>query len=1069
MIPASLIPLSEIPHTPAGKIDYKQLPLDSCLTNLMLNGDSAAAEDAFIAPRTETESKVAKIWQEIFAVDKISVLDHFFHLGGHSLMAAQVFARIRVRLGVQLPLREIYAHPTIAELASLIDDARAKLAGGTADVDDSKSTTLVSPDSLTAFMQRKAASDSTQDSARQPLSPSEQRLWFVDQLEPNHPFYNLPLAAIVEGPLETDYFWQSVHDCIARHETLRSTYHVVDGAPIRRVHDTLSLVPESIDLRANENADEILIAEIASHSRRPFDLAHGPLFRVIHWQLNEQRHAILIVMHHIISDGWSMSVMMRELAEFYRARVESTVADLPPLPVSYRDYAAWQNEYLTQQRVEPTLEYWTNRLSGSVETLDLPTDFNRPVEQDFEGATRPIHISGELSTRLMRLADRLNVTPFSVLLSTYGLLLSRLSGQRDLTIGTAVANRSEPAIEDLIGFFVNTVVVRQQSEGSESFSQWIQKVHSVASEAIEHQEVAFEQVVARLATQRDRSHSPLFQAAFVLQNTPDALVAADGLTIHPIAVDNGTTKYDLTLFLTEIGGCFSGNFEYRSSLFRPETVDGFIDNFILLLQSGIESAERELHCCGSGMAMIESASPITIDDLPILTKDTQARILSRGIRDNIDYSLSDSTAHDLFAQSVIRWPNEPAIRHGLQELTYHELDQRVQHIARGLQLHGVGCGDRVLIYMPRSIDQVACLLAVLRSGAAFAPVDTQFPVNRALQIAGDLEPKFIIVDKSVSVDDRTILCSRSLCTTSDELAAGDDGSWTSVTVQPTDLAYLIFTSGSTGVPKGVAIEHRSLCNFSRGFSQVIELKPTMRCSYLFSPSFDGALGDIFPPLASGAAIEVIDQDLVLDPPRLASYLTDRDVAMVAMTPATLGMIHPSSLPKVKRLLSAGAALTSELASTWLRSHILYNGYGPTECTVGVSIHRLTSDDLPTPSTGQPLPNSRVYVLDCKQRPVPDGVIGEVYIGGIGVARGYWRRDELTEKSFLRDPFITAEHSKSPRMYRTGDLGRWNRFGNLEIVGRGDDQIKLRGFRIEPGEISAVLDSLPAVQQSAVIV
>ena len=1065
MIPASLIPLSEIPHTPAGKIDYKRLPLESCLTNLMLQDNSTTGRPEPVLPRTETESAIAKIWAEVLGMTDVSVHESFFHLGGHSLMAAQVFARIRVRLGIQLPLREIYNHPTIAGLATLVDDSRGQQTGANTDTEIVAVDPVADRDSLAAYMHRKAtmgAQNTNHPSTHgsQPLSPAEQRLWFVDQLEPNHPFYNLPLAAIVQGPLNTDYFWQSVQDCIARHETLRSTYDVVDGIPLRRVHQSLIVVPESIDLRSHTNPSDVLNAQIAAHSRRPFDLAQGPLMRIIHWQLSDQRHAILIVMHHIISDGWSMSVMMRELAEFYRARVESTVPNLTALSVTYTDYAAWQHDYLTPQRIEPTLDFWKNRLSGSIETLDLPTDFSRPAEQDFEGATRPIHLSGELSVRLTRLADSLQVTPFSILLAAYGLLLSRLSGQRDLTVGTAVANRTEPAIEDLIGFFVNTVVVRQQSEGTESFAHWVRKVHEVASEAIEHQEVAFEQVVARLAKQRDRSHSPLFQAAFVLQNTPDALVAAEGLTILPIAVDNGTTKYDLTLFLSEIGGMFAGHFEYRSSLFRPETIDRFISSFVLLLQAGIESAEQSLQ--------LGDDTAVTIDDLPVLSDDTQSQILTRNVRDVVDKQWIDSTIHDLFVRSVALNPNSPAIRHRDRELTYQQFDNRVQQIARGLQVNGVGPGDRVLVYLPRSIDQVACLLAVMRCGAAFAPVDTQFPINRVVQIAKDLAPKFIIGDESFFSNDREMVPTVASFKTAEELASSDDGQWQSVQVDPHDLAYLIFTSGSTGTPKGVAVEHRSICNFTQGFIESIDLTPAMRCAYLFSPSFDGALGDVFPPLAVGGAIEVIDQDLVLDPSRLADFLTRRDVAMVALTPATLAMIQPTDLPKVQRLLSAGAALKGELAAKWTRSHRLHNGYGPTECAVGASIRRLTEDDLPVPSTGRPLPNTRIYVLDSKLRPVPDGVIGEVYIGGMGVARGYWRREDLTQKSFIPDPFITPTTTDTPRMYRTGDLGRWNRLGNLEIVGRCDDQIKLRGFRIEPGEISAVLDGLPGVQQSAVI-
>jgi len=1074
MIPATLVPLAEIPHTPAGKIDYQRLPLESCLTNLLLHSESPDSRKALVLPRTETETVIADIWREVLGLADISVNDHFFHLGGHSLMAAQAFARIRLQLGVQLPLKEIYAHPTLAELAELIDTLRFKQETHTTDPNQGQLHDAIHVNSLTAFVKRQPAVspvDSIESTSTrfEPLSHAEQRLWFVDQLEPNHPFYNLPLAAMVEGSLNMDLFWHSVDDCIARHETLRSTYHVIDGKPIRRVHESFKLNRESFDLSCSEHAAEILDSQIASYSRRPFDLAKGPLIRVVHWQLDNQRHAILIVMHHIVSDGWSMSVMLRELAEFYRAHVESTTPNLRPLEVSYRQYAAWQHDYLTPERIEPALAFWHEQLSGGVETLDLPVDFPRPVEQTFEGATRPLRLSGELSARLSHLADRLNVTPFSILLAAYGLLLSRLSGQRDLTIGTAVANRSEPALEDLIGFFVNTVVVRQQSDGTETFVRWIRQVHAGASAAIDHQEVAFEQVVARLATARDRSHSPLFQAAFVLQNTPDALVAADGLSILPIAVDNGTTKYDLTLFLSEVGGIFGGHFEYRTSLFRPETVDQFISSFVLLLQSGIDSAESELQLNCDSRKESDASAAKTIDDLPMLSQTSASQILHRNVSTIHDPKWTASTVHESFMDSVRRNPNAPAIRHRDRELTYLQLDQRVQRIARGLQLQGVGRGDRVLVYMPRSVDQVAALLSIMRCGAAFAPIDIQIPLNRVVQISQDLEPKLWIADDSFFSTVRDLLPTKTICKRATDLANANDGEWQNVPIDANDLAYLIFTSGSTGVPKGVAIEHRSLCNFSHSFRQAVDLQEKMRCAYLFSPSFDGAIGDIFPPLLAGAAIEVIDQDLALDPPRLAGYLTDRDVAMVALTPATLAVIEPSSLPKVRRLLSAGATLSGELAARWMRFHPLFNGYGPTECTVGVSIRRLTQDDLPVPSTGHALPNTRVYVLDSKLRPVPDGVTGEVYIGGIGVARGYWRRDDLTQKSFLIDPFVGRTNAGDPpRMYRTGDLGRWNRLGNLEVVGRGDDQIKLRGFRIEPSEISAVLDTLPGVRQSAVI-
>jgi len=1083
MIPAALIPLSEIPHTPAGKIDYKKLPIDGCLALAMLQfeGSTPVSGAPGRLPQTTTEVQLAQIWREILGKDFLTIDDHFFHLGGHSLLAAQVFARMRTQLGVQIPLREIYAHPTIAELAILVDTMRQSTSSTHLELplnDDPHATlrdrTADDHDSLAAFMRRKHSFASVRageelDAVDEPLSPAEQRLWFVDQLEPNHPFYNLPLAARVHGALDINTFWDSVDDCIARHETLRSTYQVTDGQPIRVVKQSLKLNRMSHDLRYRDERQSIVSNQIAELSRQAFDLAKGPLVRVVHWQVADEEHVILMVMHHIVSDGWSMSVMMRELAEFYRARMDSSQPEMRPLTATYRDYAAWQHQVLTPQRIEPTLDYWQQTLSDSVETLDLPTDFPRPAEQKFEGATRPIHISGELSGQVSSLAAQLQVTPFTVLLAAYGLLLSRISGQRDLTVGTAVANRPDQLVEDLIGFFVNTVVIRQHVEGTETFLQWVQKTQQIATEAIGHQDVAFEQVVTRLAKSRDRSHSPLFQAAFILQNTPDALVAAPGMTIVPMPVDNGTSKYDLTLFLTEHGGIFGGHFEYRTSLFRPETIDGFIDCFQTLLAAAIRSAEIELLASRNQHANQSINKIQTIDQLPILSTQAETAILRRSSIMANGHAKATTTLNELFAQSVGRYKNQLAIRHGHRQMSYDELDRYAQRIARGLQIRGVSTGDRVMVCMARSIDQVATILAVLRCGAAFVPIDTQVPPRRIATIAVDLDPVAVIVDDEVYEDILGHLATNTICHRVAELAIACDGKWASVQISPFDLAYLIFTSGSTGTPKGVAIEHRSIANFVLGFATRLGLSATMKCAYLFSPSFDGALGDVFPALASGASLEVIDQTIAVDSERLAQYLNDCEVEMVAMTPATLGMLDPANLPTVKKLLSAGASLPGELAGRWLKTHELYNGYGPTECAVGVTVHRIDASELSTPSVGKPLPNTWIYVLDASRHPVPDGVIGEVYIGGDGVARGYWRQQELTARSFVPDPFTTSGiDSQQNRMYRTGDLGRWTRSGNLEIVGRCDEQIKLRGYRIEPGEISAVLDSLAGVRQSAVI-
>ena len=1050
MIPAALVPLTKIPTTPAGKIDYRRLPTDGCLAaSALTHGDERSVAGSLREPATATERAIAEIWREVLRIDRIGSDDHFFHLGGHSLLAAQVFARIRDRLGADLRLRQIYSHPTVAELAGLVDQQSERDAA--------------TDSGLAAFVNRSAAPASIVGDPEEnlTLSPAEGRLWFVDQLEPNHPFYNLPLAARIEGPLDLPRFWQSVDACVARHETLRSTYHIVDGTPVRRVSATMPIDRWSSDLSGHADAEAVLARELGEQSQVAFDLTTGPLLRVSHWRLGPDQHVILLVMHHIISDGWSMAVMLGELTRHYRAATTVDGESPRPLTATYRDYADWQAESLTPERIEPTIDYWRDALRDAPETIDLPTDHPRPVVQEFAGATLPVRLSGELTDRIKTLAESLAVTPYAVLMASYGLLLGRLSGQHDVCVGTAVANRNDPLVEELIGFFVNTVVVRQRQVGGESFAQYVRSVHQVATEAFEHQDVPFEQVVSRLAINRDRSHSPLFQAAMILQNTPDIPPPAEGLKLTPIEVDNGTAKYDLTLMLAERDGMLVGHFEFRTSLFRPQSIARFADAWQTLLTAALADIETP------------------IDQLPVVSADAERAVLQRSITapspaahpaDATSGPPPQGTLHGWIAESIARHADLPAIRHGETTLTYAALDRRIAEIARGLQLNGVRRGDSVVVYSARSIDQVAAVIAVMRCGAAFVPIDTQFPLGRVVEIVTDLRPAMVVaVDESIA-DVRRAIGDRAPCHGLRQLMA-NEGRMVAVDTADDDLAYLIFTSGSTGKPKGVEIEHRSICNFVAGYCQRLRLTVGDRCGYQFSPSFDGAAGDIFPPLVCGGVLEVIDQDLMFDPPRLAEFLDRRGVDVIGVTPATLAVLSPQQLPQVSRVLSAGDALPAEVAARWLNSHQLFNGYGPTECTVGVAIHRMERADLVAPAVGRPLPGTAVYVLDDRRRLVPDGVIGEVYIGGANVGRGYFGRADLTAERFVPDPFLSPADraGRGRRMYRTGDLGRWNHRGLLEIVGRCDDQVKLRGFRIEPGEIASVLDSLPDVARSAVVV
>ena len=925
-----------------------------------------------------------------------------------------------------------------------------------------------------------------------PLSFAEQRLWLVDQIEPNHPFYNLPLAAQVHGPLDVELLQGCLNDCVQRHETLRCTYSIVDGQPQRRVHDQLKLDVERVDLQgvqSNAGRQRELDARLRAAARSPFDLDHGPLLRLTVYSLAPEEHVVLLTMHHIISDGWSMWVMLGELAEFYRARRLGVQPALAALAISYSQFAARQRAELTESRLQPLLEYWTEALREAPRVLDLPTDFPRPPVQDFEGAVFSLQFSPRQSEQIKQLAQQHRATPFMVLLSAYACLLSRYTGQRDLSIGTAVANRSETELEPLVGFFVNSLVLRMQLAENPSFIELLRQVRGTAIDAFEHQELPFERLVEQIATDRDRSHSPLFQTALIFQNAPRDFRVADGLSMTPLQVDNGTSKFDLSLFLWEQDGRIVGHVEYRTRLFREPTISRLVDSLHVLVDGALQRPETP------------------IDQLPLLSESVQAAIQARGsgpIVPEQDHQL----LHELVIPRMRSDPGRPAISHADQRMTYGELDQQSRSIARGLQLLGVRAEQRVVVYMDRSAAQIASILAVLRCGGTFVPIETTFPLGRLEQVVKDADAAVVITDAQSLAEFGERMAGYQVRTPVD-LTAGDDGQWSDPEIDPRKLAYLIYTSGSTGQPKGVAIEHRSISNFVRGFCEVVELTAEDRVLHQFSPSFDGWLAEVFITLYQGACIEIVDRETVLDPPRLTRLLQDRGVTYATFTPPVLALLDPGDLPDLQTVLSAGAPLSAELADRWKHDRRLFNGYGPTECAVGVTIQRVApvamgEDSVDrTPAVGRPIANTHVYVLDPSRQFVPDGVVGEVYIGGTGVGRGYWGQPDLTEAHFLPDPWSSLDsgcganhHAGSPvagesmagesmagesmagesiaggveppRMYRTGDLGYWNAAGELMIVGRADDQVKLRGFRIEPAEIAAALDQLPEVRASVVV-
>lgn len=884
------------------------------------------------------------------------------------------------------------------------------------------------------------------DDALPTLSGAEKRLWFVDQIAKDDPFYNMPLAAHLKGTLNRPAFEEAINQVVSRHDSLRTTYHLVDGEPIRRVHDSFSVDCSWIDLAESKDSPADLKRRMRVAGRVPFDLENGPLLRVTVYRLAEDHHVILLVMHHIVSDGWSMIVMLRELTLAYEALIASGSENgelqngdfqFEPLVIQYADFAHWQDQRLSDSKIESQLSYWQDNLAGAPAVLDLPIDHPRPAIQDFMGASVEFELSAELTARVNDLASDFQTTPFVILMAAEAVLLSRSSRQKDLVLGTASAGRVHPEIEPLIGFFVNTLPIRIQLLSELSFGDLVQQIHTSTLQAHENAEIPFEKLVEEFAPSRDRSFSPIFQAALVMQNLPrDHKLAMDlkrepSLRVKPMLVDNGTAKYDLTFFLWEENAQLIGHVEYRSTLFEQTTIERMIDSFQVILDAATASPDCE------------------VDRLPILS-DKQHRQLIEDFNDTDEVYPGTQRLHELVEfQASIHSQKTAVVCQG-REFTFDELMERSRIVARWLLQQGIRSESPVVICLPRSFELIAAILGVLKAGGSFVPVDPVYPKSRIDQIID-------ATSASICIDADWMEVHREM---PEELVAYPD-------VQPADRAYIIFTSGSSGTPKGVEIEHRTIVNFIRAQIDRMKVSAEDRFLFGFSPAFDGALSEIFYSLSCGGTCVVVDSETMLDPQSLTQFLNQHRVTCSKFPPALMSMLNPGDLPNLKTVASAGDKMTGDLARGWLDDdRRVFNGYGPTEVSVGCSMMPLHQNwHREKPPIGPPMNNMKMYVLDEHRRPVPIGVTGEIYIGGVGVGRGYLNSPEQTAAVFVPDRFSSTREA---RMYRTGDLGRWLSDGVVEFVGRADDQVSLRGYRIEPGEIAATLETLDSVRQATVI-
>jgi surfactin family lipopeptide synthetase A len=868
------------------------------------------------------------------------------------------------------------------------------------------------------------------NSAPLPLSYAQQRLWYLQQLEPDSTAYHLTLAARLDGPLDADALDAALQQLIARHEALRTCFVLADHQPAQLVAGQLNvpLVRYDVSHRPSDEQEAVVQQRVSELANTPFDLSQAPLLRSALITLGEYQHVVALVLHHTVADGWSLNRLQSELFTLYQGRT------LAPLPLQYPDYALWQHAAFTDDALAPQLDYWHQQLQAPLPVLDLPTDHPRPAVQSQRGATWSFRIDLNAATRLEALAKAHGATPFMAWLAIYATLLMRYTGQRDLVIGTPIANRPHPDLEELIGCFANTLALRLQPPQQASFLDLLGQARETAVGALSHADVPFERLVKDLKLPRDLSRTPVFQTLFSYQDADYTLSLPDGLSAQPLALNNSVARTDLTLWLTRHEDGLTIAVEYPGALFEQTTIEQLCRHFQRLLKTALEQPEADL------------------ESLNLLTDAEEAILASWG--NGEAHPAPECAIHQRIAAQARATPAACALRFNEQTLSYAELNCRANQLAHTLSQHGIGPGTVVGLCLPRHPDLVIALLAVMKTGAAYLPLDPDYPKARLAYCLHDANASALLTHAALAVqlpETPNTLCLDTLDT---QLAPSDDPP---AAYQPQAPAYVIYTSGSTGQPKGVVIPHAALAQFMAGIHTAIPLGPNDTLLAVTTPAFDIAALELYLPLIHGATVALADRETAQDGPALARALHNARATLMQATPATWRLLLSSDWqpPQGFRALAGGEALPPDLAAQLLNRGLeLYNLYGPTEATIWVSCASITDASQPIP-LGNPLPNTCLAVLDDHRQPCPIGIPGELYIGGNQLALGYLGKPELTQQRFI-------EHPTLGRLYQTGDRARYSSDGQLLFLGRNDQQIKLRGFRIELGDIENTLAKHPAV-------
>ncbi len=1019
MIPSYFVALEQLPLNPNGKVDRKALPSPK-----QGMGTGSQYEEA----ATSLEAKLVELWQQVLGRDRIGVHDHFFDLGGHSLKATALASAIQKQLDVSVPLKQIFRTPTVRELARYIEQAE----------------------------QRKYKPiEPVAEQEVYPASSAQKRLLVLERLEGGQSVnYNIPMMLMLDGQLDASRLASTLQQLVERHEALRTSFEWVEGEPMQRIHAKAELQLN----RSSVHSEEELRHKAAAFIR-PFDLGIAPLMRAELIEIADgsasaadaKRHLLLLDVHHAIADGVSMGVMLEELSQLYNG------GELSPLRVQYKDYAVWQQARVQSEEMDKQRDYWLKQCAGELPVLDLPTDYARPAVQQFTGDRLSFKVDAGLTEQLKQLTKKTSSTLYTVLLAAYQVLLARYSGQEDIIVGTPLAGRLHSDTERLLGLFVNTIAIRAYPEGTKSIAAFLEEVQETTLAAHENQEYPFEQLVSDLNVPRDMSRNPLFSTLFALQNITPVKLQLGEAVVSPYPADYRISKFDISIEAAESGSEIQLSVEYATHLFQASTIERMMKSYLAILGA----------FCGD--------RTMALADIPLIP-EVELALLESWNATEAAYQEA-KTIQQLFEEQAERTPGATAIVFEQQRVSYAELNERANRLAHTLRADGIGKDTIVGLMTERSVEMIIGLLAVLKAGGAYLPLDPEYPVDRLAYMLADSGAVLLLTQplleekvKEVTAAGYTgaiMQLGRGGEYSDEALADNDAANHLGVVSRHTDLAYVIYTSGSTGKPKGVMLEHRGIASLQVVWSSDFGIGPGDRVVQFASASFDASVWELMMSLLTGAELHIPTKETIYDVEQFVQYVHEHEVTVATLPPMYLSMAQPEQLSGLRLIITAGSAITPELAERTSRLTRYMNAYGPSETTICATVWeapagvQLSETSVPI---GKPIANTRIYIVDKQGRQQPIGVAGELCIGGVGVARGYLNRPELTNEKFTVNPYRPGE-----RMYRTGDLARWLPDGNIEYMGRIDTQVKIRGYRIEPGEIENELQKHPSIREAAVIV